>query len=245
MTDRKFPHTLNFIPTPEIQIQVLKIPDLIQFLLHRPLGKDYKTQRPVIFGKTDFNQEFLSDEELTMLNGFKAMKKQIEWLCGRFAIKFLVKETLKKSRELTGKLTDIRIEYRKQGAPFLPSCPDHCISLSHSGLYTAAAVTQSPGLTMGIDLEEIGKQPDKSFMKTAFTEREIQAMDESPFETFRHWTLKEAYLKYIRLGFNESLHHVEIIKNKVLYRGRAQNLTCWSRELDHAYVLSMVSDPAL
>ncbi len=243
MTDRKPSNMLSFIPTPEIFIQVLKIPDLADFLLHRPLAQDYQTQRPVIFDKKNFKQEFLLAEELGLLNGFKAMKKQNEWLCGRFAIKFLVKETLT-AAELPERLTDIRIEYREQGAPFLTSYPDCCISLSHSGIYTAAAVALPPGITMGIDLEKIGKQPDISFMKTAFTEDEIRDMGDSPYDIFRHWTLKEAYLKYIRLGFNESLHHVEIIKNKVLYRGRAQNLTCWSRERDHAYVLSMVSDPA-
>ena len=243
MTDGKFPHTLNFAPTPETIIQVLKIPDLAVFLLHSPLEKDYQTRPPMSFGQGDFRHEFLSSGELDRLNGFKAMKKQVEWLCGRFALKSLVKNALMPSQNMPERLTDISIEYREQGAPFLTSNPDHCISLSHSGIYTAAAVTLVPGITMGIDIEKIGNPPDKSFMATAFTETEIKEMGGSPPDIFRHWTLKEAYLKYIRLGFNESLHHVEIIKDKVLHRGRTRNLTCWSRELDRAYVLSMVSDP--
>ncbi len=239
MTYHDFPHTLSLLPKSDIRIEVLKIPELIRFLLHSPPDPGYHTQRPGIFGRDDFRQNFLSDGELDYLNAFKAMKKQIEWLSGRFAAKQLVKKVLMKYQDLP----EIEIRYREQGAPFLKAFPTHCLSLSHSGIYTAVAVTKDPDVLMGIDLEKIGKQPDTNFMKTAFTDRERQAMEDRPVEIFRHWTLKEAYLKYIRLGFNESLHHVEIIRNKVWYHGNAQNLDCWSRELDHGYILSMVSDP--
>ena len=62
-------------------------------------------------------------------------------------------------------------------------------------------------------------------------------------EIYRHWTLKEAFLKYIKMGFNESLHRVEIIDNKIFYPGQQQELSFWSTTIENRYILSMVVDP--
>ncbi|MEH0020479.1 MAG: 4'-phosphopantetheinyl transferase superfamily protein [Desulfobacter sp.] len=243
MAHREFPHKLEFQPFPDIKIQVLQIPDLLRFLLNTPpVPGQYQTRPPRIFDRSDFARDFLSDDELSRLNAFKAMKKQVEWMSGRFAAKHLARQSLKQPFSALP-FRDIHIRYQEHGAPFLEQCPNLCLSLSHSGIYTAAAVATTPGTVMGIDLEAVGDLPDKHFMNTAFTRAEIRAMETAPADVFRHWTLKEAYLKYIRMGFNESLHHVEIIQNTVVYKGVAQNLACWSRDLDQGYILSMVSDP--
>ncbi len=94
---------------------------------------------------------------------------------------------------------------------------------------------------MGIDIEKIGKKPDPFFMKTAFTENEIRHLTPTAHEIYRHWTLKEAFLKYIKMGFNESLHRVEIIDNDIFHQGKKQTINSWSRTIDDKYILSMVA----
>ena len=227
----------KFTPIPGLHIRVHPLAQTARTLLTSPPAADYAVRRPQIFAHTDFTCSFLSDEELTRLNQFKAMKKQVEWMSGRFALKILAREMLMPGRDLA----DIRIDYMDKGAPYLAGHPDHCLSLSHSGLYTAAALAKTPDIRMGIDLEKIGKTPDDNFMRTAFTNREIRAMGRLPQDIFRCWTLKEAFLKYIRLGFNENLHNVEILKDRIVYCNRdVQKVSFRSRELAQGYLLSMV-----
>ncbi len=77
-------------------------------------------------------------------------------------------------------------------------------------------------------------------MKTAFTADEIRHMPPDARSVFRHWTLKEAFLKYLGLGFNESLHHVAVINDQIYHYGRKQLIDTWSYCPDDRYVLSLV-----
>jgi len=212
---------------------------MVNLILRLILDPDYKKRAPIPLGPGDFQIPFLSDDELKMVNSFKAQKKQIEWLCGRFSLKTLVREFCCKDTALF----DIRISYHKKGAPFLNLYPDLPISLSHSGDFTAAAICPGSRINLGIDIEKIGKIPEAFFMKTAFTQKEISHMPPIAHGIYRNWTLKEAFLKYIKMGFNESLHQVEIIDNKLFYHGRQQELSFWSTTIENRYVLSMVADP--
>lgn len=244
MNAREFPDILNIAPVPHLRIQLIHIPQLAAYLLTKALPEKYTVCKPQMFAPGDFIRPFLSPEELDRLNRFKALKKQVEWFCGRFSLKWLVRSVLSPESPLPG----ISIRYRKEGAPFLSDHPEYCISLSHSNNYTAAAIAMTPGFRMGIDIEAIGKQPDHAFMKTAFTDREISEMGadrESGSRTvFRHWTLKEAYLKYIGRGFNENLHQVETLTRGIFHGGKKTDLTRWSREVVQGYMLSAVFDPA-
>lgn len=222
-----------------IEIRSRQIPLLIRDLLRPALDDDYRSQKPMDFRPHDFKQKFLDPEELQRLNRFKALKKQVEWLCGRFSAKAAVQELLMPDH----RLDDIQIQYMEQGAPYLKAFPDHCLSLSHSGIYTAVAVVMEQGILTGIDIEAMGPRPDHNFMKTAFTAKEIQGMGPSTRDVFQCWTIKEAYLKYIRMGFNESLHQVEIIKNRIYHHGKEQDLDTRSWDLDQGYIMSAVFPP--
>ncbi len=221
-------------------VRYIKIPNIVDLVLCTPLDPNYKRMANLSFEPNDFKIPFLSANELTTVNGFKAQKKQIEWVCGRFALKTLAREIC-----CPTPLSHIRISYHEKGAPFLNDYPDIPISLSHSGDYTAAALSLNLGTSMGIDVEKIRKKPDAFFMKTAFTQREIAHIPPTAREIYRHWTLKEAFLKYIKMGFNESLHMVEIIDNEIFHHGKKQILTSWSRTIDDQYILSIVADPQL
>lgn len=183
-----------------------------------------------------FTVPFLSSDERMRVNRFKALKKQMEWICGRFALKILARDVL----DLDMPLDEIRIDYREKGAPYLAQFPEIPISLSHSGDYTAAAITSDTGVALGVDIEKIGNMPDDGFMRTAFTTDEIANMAPDPPTVFTHWTLKEAFLKFLGLGFNESLHHVAVIHNQIYHCGQKQAIHSWSCFPDDQYVLSLV-----
>lgn len=190
-----------------------------------------------IFQKDDFDPAFLNSEEIEAVNRFKALKKQTEWFCGRYLMKEMIRYVFLKEIPLSG----ITISYLDQGAPMIENCPDIPISLSHSNDYTTVACSTDKSLTFGIDTEKIADKPDSYFLKTAFTQNEIEHLDDTAEHIFKNWTIKEAYLKYIKKGFNESLKKVEVINNTIYHHGKKMALDVSSQFID-GYVISLVSD---
>ncbi len=190
-----------------------------------------------VFDKEDFRQSFLNSDEINTINGFKALKKQLEWISGRYLIKLMIQYNF----SLHLPLNQITISYLDEGAPFLTHDPDIPVSLSHSNNYTAAAFCRNKTKTIGIDIEKIAKKPDIWFLKTAFTQNEIIHLEDNADSIFKNWTIKEAYLKQIKKGFNESLHKVEVIDKEIWHNKKQINIDVYSTFIDD-YVLSLVSD---
>ncbi len=241
MNDRPDIHHRRTIHIPgnekqPIIVQTLKLSDIQARVFTPGLKPDGPSMRSRMFKARMFDVPFLSEDELIRVNRFKALKKQMEWICGRFAMKRLAGDILDSAIPLD----EIRIDYREKGAPYLTQFPEIPVSLSHSGDFTAAAITLDTKMTLGIDIEKIGTMPDQGFMKTAFTEDEIRHMPAHARAVFHHWTLKEAFLKFLGLGFNESLHHVAVIKDRIYHCGITQAVHTWSCFPDDRYVLSLV-----
>ena len=223
---------------PEIIIWYASIPHIIDSIFHSKSRPDVKQMRNSLFEKNNFIYSFLSSEEIDTINGFKAQKKQIEWISGRYLIKLMIQSNFLHNTSLD----QINIAYLDEGAPFLNSVPDIPISLSHSNNYTAAACSKNRSKIMGIDIEKIGKKPDVWFLKTAFTKKEISHLQDSAASIFKNWTIKEAYLKYIKKGFNESLHNVEVIDDTIWHNKTRINVDIYSTLIDNDYVLSLVAN---
>jgi len=161
----------------------------------------------------------------------------VEWMAGRFLVKSMVQ------RKLWNKtpMTQITIMHHEQGAPFVKEFPEFRISISHSGDYAGVALTDIKNMDLGLDIEEIGKKPEAMFMKTAFTENELVLMEMTPRKIFSHWTIKEAFLKYIKKGFNENLHHVEIIGDNIFHKKIKANVSIISTTIDKGYALCLIT----
>ena len=201
----------------------------------------YHNLRPVvneIFKKEDFSISCFNTAEIKTINSFKALKKQMEWMAGRYIIKQMIHSLFLKDTPLE----KINLSYQDHGAPFVTNHPDIPISLSHSNDYTAVACSINPGQTLGIDIEKIYKKPDHAFLNTAFTKNEITNMEDDAADIFKHWTIKEAYLKYIKEGFNESLHKVEVIKDHIYHHQKKTGVDIFSCHIATDYVLSLISD---
>ena len=160
---------------------------------------------------------WLAAEEQEAVNRFKSLKRQVEWLAGRLAVKTLVSACLAPDIATA----TVTVAHEPQGAPFLPQFPDHCLSITHAGRMAVAAVSLDADRAIGIDVEHLPVPAGESFLSLAFSARERAALDPSdPLSVARAWTLKEAYLKYIRRGFHKSLHRVEFLNGALLEDGR-------------------------
>jgi 4'-phosphopantetheinyl transferase len=225
-------------PKPEVIIWYSRIPIIISSILTKCTYHNSKPLVNEIFKKDDFINNLFNDDEINTINSFKALKKQIEWMCGRYLIKQMIQHTFLNNT----RLDQITLSYLDQGAPYLTHNPQIPISLSHSNDYTAIAISHNKDKTLGIDIEKIKEKPDAGFLKIAFTKNEVMNMGDDPAKIFKHWTIKEAYLKYIKKGFNESLHKVEVIHDEILHNKKKTDVDIYSKQIDNDYFLSLVSD---
>ena len=85
------------------------------------------------------------------------------------------------------------------------------LSVSHSGRYTAVAITTAPDVSIGIDIEErerASKRDVIGLSKRFFSEEEAEQVlsSEDQTDTFlRLWTMKEALMKSRRIPLSQVL----------------------------------------
>ncbi len=226
-----------FLPVSECHAITLHIPSVLKQLFQdKPELRHDSRQKNQIFCQENFSTPVLSANELARLNTFKILKKQTEWLCGRYAVKTLFQTVISSDTPFQ----DIVLDREEQGAPFIASHPHIPISISHSSQYAAAVLSPNPDISLGMDLEKIGEKPDEHFLKIAFTPAEISTMDKTAQGIFHQWTQKEAYLKLIKKGFHEGLSKVEIIHDNFFHKGKLQHVHSWSRKIHDNYIFSLV-----
>lgn len=108
---------------------------------------------------------------------------------------------------LTGK-DKIEFLYTKNGKPYIKDNPFY-FSLSHSGDFAAAAVSDCP---VGIDIEAIGEIKD-SVIKRVCSDEEISYIKNTSKDSFyKIWTYKEAYLKMTGDGIGAGLKRIDYTK---------------------------------
>jgi 4'-phosphopantetheinyl transferase len=227
----------TLFPKPGIFIWYSRISGIIDSILHKGNYHNFRPMVNEIFKKDDFIQPFLSETELKTVNGFKALKKQVEWISGRYLIKKIIAYFFLQDIPLD----EITLSYLNEGAPFVSCRPEIPISLSHSNDYTAVACNVDTTHPIGIDLEKIASMPDQYFLNTAFTQNELLTLEKEAPSVFKNWTIKEAYLKYIKKGFNESLHKVEVIHDEIFHHHIKADVDIFSHAIDSNYILSLIT----
>lgn len=210
--------------------------DMLKTFLPGLEAEGYETRKSRVFDPSDFAVSLLSDMEMETLNRFRSLKKQVEWVSGRFLLKMLARRFFGNE---TG-LADISVAYHEQGAPFLPDLPFADISLSHSGDIAAAAAVPKETGSIGVDVERIGKVPGDNFLRTAFTQNELERMGNTAEEIYKNWTVKEAFLKLMKKGFNESLHSVEVLNGEVFYKNCRVPAQIRSEMVEGEYILTVL-----
>lgn len=224
------------IPGTDVRVHLLSIPDMAAGVLSLGDYGSISAEKNRFFEPSDTLLNFLSPEEIASVNRFKTLKKQIEWMAGRYLLKIMAARYLAPGHLLSS----IAIGIHPQGSPYLAGFPGTDISLSHAGGMAAAALCTRRSLSIGIDVEPIPTRLSHPFMITAFSERERRHLKMDPQTTIVNWTRKEAFLKYIKQGFNESLHKVEVLGDTIWYHGIPNHVQVRTRIIGGDYALSVV-----
>lgn len=180
--------------------------DIIRDCLPDVSADDYRTRSGRKMTRATCHLDFLSHAEINQVNGFKTLKKQVEWIGGRYALKTLAAEVLPG----IGSLRQIRVAYETRGAPYLVARSEISISISHAGDYALAGLCLIAGKRIGLDIEQMAREGLDSVKQVAFTEQEMATAGDSLEKACRIWTRKEAYLKFIKAGFGESLKRIDV-----------------------------------
>ncbi len=236
---KRSPFTLVVEPAANIRLCRVDIEVLVHDWLGDPALADLR--RPARdLGALPCINEWLAPEERETVNRFKSLKRQVEWLAGRLAVKRLVAECLDPGLSPTA----VTVVLEPGGAPKLAAFPDHCLSITHAGQFAAAAVSLDPALAIGIDIERLPIPADAAFLNLAFSDRERIAFDPADrLAPAQAWILKEAYLKYIRQGFHRSLHRVEFLEGLLLEEGRPAPVRWTVTAPDPDHLLAVVWGP--
>ena len=202
-------------PAPGFRLAFVSIPAFLAACLKIFIdGTAFRTAPPLYFDPRDFASEIFSPDEIKSINQFKALKKQVEWMAGRYAAKQLARYFLEGEPDFW----QTQVAYRQKGAPYFAHEPRLSLSISHSWDFAVAGLGLRPACILGIDLEKIRPESRSTVLRTAFSEREAHALQGQDDEAlFLNWTAKEAYLKYIGQGFHESLKRVEIINDIICH----------------------------
>lgn len=226
----------------------VKISEFMEWLLndrdikHQGI-KNYGLSCSRRFRNEDFRMLFLSESEIMRLNSFRTLKKQVEWMCGRFAAKIIAIESIRKNHfDLSFVfLPEIRVMTTDKGAPYLPDLYRSSVSISHSHDYAVAALISQPGFRIGVDIEKITPRNTDHFLKLAFSERERKLLENSDDRAITtNWSMKEAVLKLMGEGFHQPLTHTEILGESIYIEGlRHENIIQKRMIVDDEFVLSL------
>lgn len=226
-----------------IRICRIKISEFLGWIVQEFPFDEYRILKPETFRNEDFRIYFLSEDELLRLNSFKTLKKQIEWMCGRFAAKLLALKNMDmgySSSDLMS-LPEIRILTTEKGAPYIPDMGQSVLSISHSHDYAVSALIPGSGFRMGIDIERIVSLNKKDFIDLAFSEKEkclLHVADDICLTSA--WSMKESVLKLMGEGFHHPLKSIETTCCPIRVNGKGQeSIRPATFFLDDGYVLTL------
>ena len=102
----------------DISVKFIAINDLIQKYFSDSINK--VNNKPVnSLQNNAFVEEFFNEEEILKIENFKAYKRQIEWIAGRYAIKTILQKKLDNKD-----IRDIKIHSKSLGSPYLYEYPE-------------------------------------------------------------------------------------------------------------------------
>lgn len=149
--------------------------------------------------------ETLNEEELKDYNRFKLETRKNQFLIGRYLIKSVCSQYLKKGPH------EIVILKNDYGKPYLPGA-DLKFNLSHVDGMVVCAFTI--GQDIGVDLEKVEKNIT-GLVKRFFAPKELdfifkQEIGNQNRAAYRIWTMKEAYVKAVGKGLSISFNSFDL-----------------------------------
>lgn len=150
----------------------------------------------------------LSDYRLSRLDKLSLPEKRRQSIGVELLLNYAVKTVCPEAE------IPLCIDADEHGKPMLKNIP-FFISLSHSGVYAACAISDSE---VGLDIEAKAEYKP-AVVKRFFTSLEADMIDKAEdknFEFAKIWTSKECGLKYTGQGLSRSLKSVQLMPNGCL-----------------------------
>lgn len=159
------------------------------------------------------NNNWLSEQELSVLSGLRFEKRRNDWLLGRWTVKQAIRTYLVQSDR---KLSSLEIRAASDGAPEAFQNREQLnisISISHAAQRSFCAVGPQD-CAIGCDLEVLEPRED-SLIHDYFTPEEIKLCfnappDNKPIVTNLIWSAKESMLKSLREGLRMDTRSVQV-----------------------------------
>jgi 4'-phosphopantetheinyl transferase len=160
------------------------------------------------------DNDWLSEEELNVLSGFRFEKRRNDWRLGRWTVKQAIRAYL---AQPDCRLSSLDIRAASDGAPeaFQNREPlNISISISHAAKRSLCAVGPQD-CEIGCDLEVLEPRED-SLIQDYFTPKEIElcfntAPDNRTVITNLIWSAKESMLKSLREGLRMDTRSVQVL----------------------------------
>ncbi len=195
----------------------------------------FMREKNIYFDPAGALGHYFNEAEFNKINGFKILKKQVEWMTGKVAVKKLA------ALSLNEKENSIKISAKDSGAPFLNDYPELRISISHSGRFAVAAIGCNNQI-VAVDIEKIEEDRMKNIGRVAFSKKELEELKDKNDELhYVFWTVKEAFLKYIGKGFAEGLKKVEFLDGYIFHHGKkVEGIRVDSKIISEEYAFTMI-----
>ncbi len=196
---------------------------------------NFRREKAIYFDPEGLLGCYFDETEFQKINQYKILKKQIEWMAGKIAVKKLVAAFAGINEN------QIQILAKESGAPFLPEFPEISISITHSERYAVSGIGLN-NYTVAVDIEKIEENRMESVGRVAFSERELSELrGKGDTLHYTFWTVKEAFLKFIGKGFAEGLKKVEFLDGGIVHHGKKiDGLHIDSKIIDSEYAFTLI-----
>lgn len=155
----------------------------------------------------------LSNEEIERYLRLKVKDKQEQSICSRGILRIILGSYLDKNP------ANLQIQSTTDGKPYLDRSEIR-FNLSHSGDILLCGLSQKSRI--GIDIQQIYPITNlETIIKNYFSDNERKYLDSQPVDQLKNnffsiWTAKEAYLKAIGKGFQESPTEISTLPDESL-----------------------------
>ena len=191
-----------------------------------------------------FARSVLSDAEFERYAALRLPKQPVERLAGRIAAKQAIARRVDVQDDDCLKGWSVLNDEAR--APYLSEFPQWTISISHSGDFAAAVLSERP---IGIDLEKICGHPPAlaAFFCNEKEQALLAELSGDPLEwnrlLTRFWTRKESAAKFYRVGGKLSFRNIDAAQDDLPPSDGWRGLRWLSVERDgYSLSLAVVND---
>ena len=178
-------------------------------------------------------ERHVSQEQMNQKKHYYKEIDQNNYLISRAIINTIFANVLKiKEREVVWKYT----EYKK---PYISNAMGLKFNLSHTKGAVIIALAKN---NIGVDIEYIDTKFDYLDIVMGYFSKQEKAKIDTVFAFYKHWVVKEAYLKYKGIGLLQDLSSVKVVdlkNHKAIIKDKEKKKIVYIMENHNQYVIAV------